>query len=334
MSVQKIISDWKKGMFKPVYWLEGEEPFFIDQVMQYAEHKILPESEAGFNLSVFYGRDADWAAVVNACRRYPMFADKQVVLLKEAQSMKDIDKLEGYIENPLSSTIFIVGYKEKKLDSRTKFAKTVKAKGELFSTKKLYENELPAFVKEVIVNLGIDIQPKALDLLIDHVGNDLSRLNNEVEKLSINLGAKKMITPDAIEEYIGISKEFNAFELQDAICRKDMAKVLRIIQYFEANPKAGSIHYILPTLYAHFSKIYGALSQADLSYNGLKTLFYFRKDTTESAMAAIQSYGLPGIEKIILLLHSYNLKSLGINDAGSEDSSLLKELAVKIMLLQ
>lgn len=333
MSVQKIIGNWQKGIFKPVYWLEGDEPFFIDQLIQYAEHHILPASEAGFNLSVFYGRDTEWATVVNACRRYPMFADKQVVLLKEAQFMKDIEKLESYIENPLTTTIFIVGYKEKKVDARTKFAKTIKANGELFTTKKIYENELPQFVKEVIANQGLDIQPKALDLLIDHVGNDLSRLHNEIEKLSINLGAKKTITPEAIEAYIGISKEFNVFELQDALCRKNMAKALRIIQYFAANPKAGSIHYILPTLYAHFSKVYSVLMQADLSYNGLKAFFYNRKDTTESALAAIQSFGISGLEKILLLLHAYNLKSIGIDDAGSEDASLMKELVVKIMLL-
>src|SRR5690349_8150775 len=141
MSAETIIADWKNKRFKPIYWLEGEEPYFIDVVMNYAEHHLLSESEAGFNLAVFYGRDADWAAVVNACRRYPMFAERQVVLLKEAQHMKDIDKLEGYVEKPLASTVLVVSYKEKKVDSRTKFAKILKKNGELLSTAKLRDYE-------------------------------------------------------------------------------------------------------------------------------------------------------------------------------------------------
>ncbi|NJE06679.1 DNA polymerase III subunit delta, partial [Thermococcus sp. M36] len=198
---EKIISDWKKGNFKPVYWLEGEEPYFIDEVMQYAEHKILSESEAGFNLTVFYGKDADWATVINACRRYPMFADKQVVLLKEAQQMRDIEKLEGYVENPLPSTVFVVSYKEKKVDARTKFAKILKSKAEVLTTKKLYENQLPEWTNNIVQSAGLTITQKALLLLVDHIGNDLSRIQNEIEKLSINLNGRKSISEEDIENY-------------------------------------------------------------------------------------------------------------------------------------
>src|ERR1700759_5312625 len=149
MSVEKILGDWKKMKFKPVYWLEGEEEFYIDQLIHYAEHKILTEAEAGFNLTVFYGKDADWAAVINACMRYPMFAERQVVLLKEAQQMRDIEKLEGYIENPLVSTIFVVSYKEKKVDGRSKLSKLLKQKGEMLSTKKLYDSQLPEWAGQM-----------------------------------------------------------------------------------------------------------------------------------------------------------------------------------------
>ena len=148
MSVEKIISEWKKGVFHPVYWLEGEEEYYIDKVIEHAEHRILPESEAAFNLTVFYGRDASWPDVINACRRYPMFAERQVVLLKETQHMRDIDKLESYIENPLHSTFFVVGYKEKKVDGRTKFAKVIKEKGVMITTKKMYDNQLPEWTQE------------------------------------------------------------------------------------------------------------------------------------------------------------------------------------------
>jgi DNA polymerase-3 subunit delta len=330
MSVEKIITDWKKKSFKPVYWLDGEEPYFIDQLVDYAEHKILSESEASFNLSVFYGRDADWASIVNACRRYPMFAERQVVLIKEAQHMRDIDKLEGYVENPLSSTVLVVAYKEKKLDGRTKLAGVLKKKAEVFNTKKLYDNQLPEWVQQMVRQHGLDINPKALSLIVDHIGNDLSRLQNEVEKLAVNLKGTKVITEEHIEEYIGISKEFNVFELQDAIAAKNLSKAIRIIMYFKSNPKAGPIQLILPTLYSYFSKIYsvfGMSSQGESSF-----LSVFRNPfAAKAAMQAMNIYGYEGIEKIILLLHQYNLRSIGINDSGTEDSDLMKELLVKMI---
>ena len=187
MSVDKILANWKKNEFKPVYWLEGEEEYYINQLVEFAEHNILSEADKGFNLTIFYGKDADWSNVVNTCCRYPMFAARQVVLLKEAQQMKDIDKLEPYIVKPLSSTIFIVAYKDKKLDGRSKLAKFLKETDQVLSTKKLYDNQLPDWVTEMVRSKGYQINNKALFLLIDHVGNDLSRLDHEIEKTLVNL---------------------------------------------------------------------------------------------------------------------------------------------------
>ena len=183
MSAEKIISDWTKKSFKALYWLEGEEDYYIDQVIDYAEHKILDESEAGFNLTVFYGKDADWTAVVNACRRYPMFAERQVVLLKEAQHMRDIEKLESYIENPLSSTIFVVGYKGKTYDKRTKLYKALKASAEIFVSEKIRDYKLAEWIAQYLQSKGYTINSKAVSLLDEHIGNDLSRIVNEIEKL-------------------------------------------------------------------------------------------------------------------------------------------------------
>ncbi|HVU53471.1 MAG TPA: DNA polymerase III subunit delta, partial [Puia sp.] len=241
MSVEKILADWRKSKFKPVYWLEGEEEYYIDKLVEYAEHQILSEAEAGFNLTVFYGKDADWTAVINACRRYPMFAERQVVLLKEAQQMRDIDKLEAYIEKPLASTVFVVSYKEKKVDGRSKLAKLLKERAELFTTKKLYDNQLPDWTSELVRSKGYTITQKALLLLVDHIGNDLSRIDNEVDKLLVNLAGRNNITEDDIEKYVGVSKEYNVFELQDAFAKRDKVKAMRIIQYFESNPKAAPI---------------------------------------------------------------------------------------------
>jgi DNA polymerase III subunit delta len=331
MSADKIITDWKKKIFKPVYWLEGDEPYFIDMVVNYAENHILNESEAGFNLTIFYGRDTDWASVVNACMRYPMFADRQVVLLKEAPHMKEIEKFENYVAKPLASTVFVVSYKDKKVDGRTKFSKLLKEKGELLTTKKLSEYQVPEWTAQMIQQHGLSADQKALSLLVDHIGNDLNRLQNEIEKLSVNLKNRKNITEEDIETFIGISKEFNLFELQDAIAQKNLSKAIRIIQYFAANPKAAPIQLLLPTLYSYFSKIYSVFGMESKSEQALMPVFNRNPFAVRQALQACNNYGYEGVEKILLLLHHYNLRSIGIDDIGTEDADLLKELVVKIM---
>jgi DNA polymerase-3 subunit delta len=331
MSFDKIISDLKKRAFNPVYWLEGDEEYFIDLIISYAEHKILTESEASFNLSVFYGRDANWTEIVNSSRKYPMFSDLQVVILKEAQSMKDIEKLESYIEKPLSSTLLFVAYKNKKVDGRTKLAKLLKDKAVLLTTKKLYDNELPEWTNNLIKSKGYTITNKALILLIDHIGNDLSRLNNEIGKLTLNLDDRKNITEDDIENFVGVSKEFNVFELQQAIANKDLYKAIRIIQYFEANPKAAPLQLIFPSLYNFFSKVQMIYSVPSRDEKNVAAAIgvnsYFARDYLQTAM----KFTNHEMEKILLLLHQYNLKGIGINDAGTSDAMLLKEMVAKMI---
>jgi DNA polymerase-3 subunit delta len=331
MAVEKIIAEWKKKVFKPVYWLEGDEEYFIDKAVSYAEHHILSENEASFNLSIFYGRDAAWADVINACRRYPMFAERQVVLLKEAQQMRDIEKLEAYVENPLQSTVFVVSYKNKKVDGRTKFAKVLKEKGVLISTKKIYDNQLPEWISELVESKGLAISPKGVALLADHIGNDLTRIENEVEKIQVNLGKRKTITEEDIEEFVGVSKEFNVFELQAALAKKDVSKAIRIIQYFEANPKAAPIQLILPSLYGFFSKVFMVFGANTTDEKAIASAIgvnpFFSKDYIQAAKV----YDYKGVENVLLLLHSYNLKSVGVNSAGTEDASLLKEMVIKMI---
>jgi len=331
MSAQKIIGDWKNKRYKPVYWLEGEENYYIDLVMNYAEHKILPESEAAFNLSVFYGKDASWSDVVNACMRYPMFAEKQVVLLKEAQHMKDLDRLENYIERPLGSTIFVVSYKEKTLDKRTKLYKTIKKDGEVFSSEKVKEYKLVEWMTDYLQSQDFTMTPKAIQLLTEHLGNDLSRIVNELEKLTVNLGERRNITEDDIEKYVGVSKEYNVFELQDALSKKDLAKAIRIIQYFGANPKAAPIQMVLPALYGYFSKLYAIFGMADKSEGAIKHLFFNNSFAAKDALAAAKKYAYEGVERSLLLLHEYNLKSVGVNSTNTSDASLMKEMVVKMM---
>ncbi|MET0637635.1 MAG: DNA polymerase III subunit delta [Chitinophagaceae bacterium] len=331
MAVEKIIADWKKGNFKPVYWLEGEEEYLIDKVMHYAEHQILSESEASFNLSVFYGRDSNWADVVNACMRYPMFAERQVVLLKEGQQLKDIEKLQGYVDQPLASTVFVVSYKDKKVDARTKLARSLKEKGVMLTTKKLYENQLPEWTRELVKEKGLSISEKGVMLLVDHIGNDLTRISNEVEKIQVNLGSRKNITEEDIEEFVGVSKDFNVFELQAALAKRDLAKCIRIVQYFESNPKAAPIQLILPSLYSFFSKvfmIFGADSKDEKAIPGLLGIPPF---AAREPLQAARNYTYEAVERILLLLHQYNLRSVGVNSAPTSDAALMKEMIVKMI---
>ena len=331
MSGLSILSDWKKNIFKSLYWLEGEEEFYIDEVMEYAEKKILSETDAEFNLTIFYGKDANWADVLNACRRYPMFAERQVVLLKEAQQMKDIDKLEGYIVKPSSSTVLVVSYKGKTLDGRSRISKLLKKNGEVFLSKKIYDNQLPSWTNGYVQSKGYEITPRALTLLVDHIGNDLSRIANEVEKLSINLGSGKNITEDDIEKYIGVSKEYNIFELQHALSKKDLAKAVRIVQYFEANPKAAPIQLVLPSLYNYFTKILVIYQMNDKSEKALRPIFYNNPFLIQQAMDMLMNYSYAEAEQVIMLLHYYNLKSIGIKNYGTSAGSLMKEMVYKII---
>ncbi len=330
MDYQDIIKDWKQKKFKSLYWLEGDEDFFIDQVVNYAEHNLLEEAEKGFNLTVLYGKDTDWSTVINACRRYPMFAERQVVVLKEAQAMRDLLKLEAYIDNPLHTTVFVVAHKQGKIDGRSKMAKLIKDKGVLLSTKKLYDNQLPAWTEGYVTSRGLAISQKAAILLVDHIGNDLSRIANEIDKLLVNLPDKKKIDESDIEKYVGISKEYNVFELQNALGQKNATKVYKIIGYFAANPKAAPMQMMLPALYNYFSK----MSLVFVVKGGEKEIAaalgvhpFFVKDY----IGAARNYGPEATDRAILLLHHYNLRSIGINDSGVEDGELLKELMYKIM---
>jgi len=332
MSVEKIIQSWKKNEFKPIYWIEGEEDYYIDFLMNYAENNILSESESSFNLSIFYGKDADWTSVINACKRYPMFSEKQVVLLKEAQQMSSIDKLESYVENPLSSTIFVVGYKSKSYDKRTKLYKLLSKNAEIVTLSKIKDDKINEWISNYVKTIGFSISSKASFLLQEHIGNDLNRIVSEIDKLKVNLKENKSIDEDVIEKYIGISKEYNVFELQAAIANKSIASAIKIINYFESNPKAGQIQMVLPALYSFFSKVYSVYGMSNQTENILKAHFYFNPIALAQGRIAMKNYNYGGIEKIILLLHHYNLKGIGIGDSGTGSASLLKEMVLKMMI--
>jgi DNA polymerase-3 subunit delta len=331
MTPEKIIADIKKGYFKPVYWLEGEEDFFIDQVINYAEDNILSEGEKGFNLTVFYGRDTAWTDVINACRRYPMFSERQVIIIKEAQDLKSIDKLDSYLEKPLLSTLLFVGYKGKRVDGRTRLAKLLKDKAALMTTKKMYDTALPEWTGELVKSKGLTITKKALFLLIDHIGNDLNRLSNEVDKLALNLKNSTKITEDAIEQFVGVSKEFNVFELQQAIAQRDLYKAVRIVTYFGANPKAAPMQLVFPSLYNFFSKVQMIYTVPTNDEKAVAAAIGVNVWFVKDYLSAAGKFQYEEIEKLLLLLYEYNLRNLGVNDAGTDDAELMKEMVVKMI---
>jgi len=295
-----------------------------------AEKSILKPEEAAFNCTVFYGRDTSWADVLNQCRRYPMFAERQVVILKEAQQLRDIEKLEPYFEQPLSSTILIIAHKEKKLDNRKKVARLIKEKGAYVFFKKLSEKDIASWIEQRLAERAYKIAPRALLLMVDHLGSDLSRIAQEIEKLQLNCKPGSVIDEDAIERFVGVNKEFNVFELQTALAQKDFLKAFRIVQYFKQNPKAAPLQLILPLLYSFFSKVYmlfGTDATDDRTIAGQLGIPPF---SIRNYKEAARLYGYKGTELNLLLLHQYNLKSVGVGAASTDDSSLLKELIFKM----
>ncbi len=329
MDVKTIINSWKKKTYEPVYWIEGDEPYFINQVTSYAEHHILTPDEAAFNLSVLYGKETTWTEVLNNCSQYPAFAEKRVVLVKEAQQLKDIDKLENYIKKPAATTVLIVIYSDKKIDKRTAFAKTIKDNAVMVSLEKVKEGQVDGWLQKMIEEKGLTISPKAKFLMVDHIGNDLARMENEIDKIIVNLGNRKQITEEEVDTFVGISKDFNVFELQKAVAEKNLSKCIRIIQYFEQNPKAAESVVIATNLYNYFSKMWALLSNNSNAAAELKINPYFIKEYQEAAAR----YGFQNIQKTLLLLQQYNLGIIGINTAEKNKMLLLKETITKIILL-
>ena len=339
MTAPEIIKDLKNRKYKPVYLLHGDEPYFIDQVSNYVEHHLLTDAEKGFNQTVLYGKDTDVMTVLNASKRYPMMADYQVVLVKEAQDMKwgtesddkkSINPLLSYLENPLPSTILVFCYKYGKFDKRKKTYKTIEKSGLVFESAQLYDSKIPAWVESYLTDKGYRVNQQASLMLAEYLGNDLSKIANELDKLMLNVAARQEITLKHIHDNIGISKEYNVFELQTALGKKDAFKVNQIINYFEANPKANPIVLMLGNLNNFFSKVLIYHYAKDKSPNSVARELgispYFVKDYEQAA----RSYNQPKTMQIIHYLREYDVKSKGV-ESNTDHGGLMKELMFKIL---
>jgi DNA polymerase-3 subunit delta len=339
MTAPEIIKDLKNRKYKPIYLLHGDEPYFIDQVSNYVEHHLLPDAEKGFNQTVLYGKDTDVMTVLNASKRYPMMADYQVVLVKEAQDMKwgtesddkkSINPLLSYLENPLPSTILVFCYKYGKFDKRKKTYKAIEKSGLVFESAALYDSKIPAWVEGYLTEKGYKVNQQASLMLAEYLGNDLSKIANELDKLMLNISAGQEITLKHIHDNIGISKEYNVFELQAALGKKDALKVNQIINYFEANPKANPIVLVLGNLNNFFSKVLIYHYVKDKSPQNLARELsvspYFLKDYEQAA----RSYNYPKTMQIIHYLREYDVKSKGV-ESNTDHGGLMKELMFKIL---
>lgn len=329
--VIKIINDIKAGNIKPIYFLMGEEPYYIDKLTEYIEKNVLSEDEKGFNQMVIYGRDTTIEDVVSNAKRYPMMADRQVVVIREAQELsRTIDKLESYAENPQPTTVLVIAYKYKTLDKRKKLVKLIDKHGVLFESKKMYDNQVGTWIQRVLQGRGYSIEPKANAMLVEFLGNDLSRISNELDKLQIILPKGHSINPKDIEENIGFSKDFNVFELQNALGSKNQLKAYQIAQYFADNPKDNPMVVTTSLVFNFFVKI--------LKYHGLKDKNpktvapalgispFFLKDYD----VALRNYPMKKVSAVVAALRDIDVKSKGVGANSLPNHDLLKEMLVKI----
>lgn len=329
---RQIVSSIQKGDIKPIYFLMGEEPYYVDKISDFIEDNILGEEEKGFNQMLIYGRDTNIEDIVSNAKRYPMMAERQVVIVKEAQDLsRTIEKLVDYAENPQPSTVLVICYKYKKIDKRKKLHKAISKNGVIFESKPLYENQVGDWIIKTLKSRGFSISPKAAQMLVEFLGTDLGKIDNELQKLQLICDKATTINPELIEENIGISKDFNNFELRKAIGQRDSLKAHRIINYFSQNPKDNPIVMTVSLLFSFFSQLLQYHGLNDKSKGSvakqLKINPYFVSDYSVAA----QNYSMKKVSRAISLLQETDVKSKGVGASNVSHGDLLKELLVKIM---
>lgn len=330
---ESIMSELKKGVYHPVYYLMGEEAYFIDRITDYIAHNVLNEVEQEFNLTMYYGLDTDIDTIISIARRYPMMAEHQVVIVKEAQALKDIDALINYIRMPQPSTILLFAHKNGSLDKRKKVASEIERSGVLFESKKMRDEQLPGFIKGYMREKGLSGDDKVLRMLAESVGADLNRMTGEIDKLMIALPeGSKFIIPDLVEEYIGISKEYNNFELLNAIVHKDIYKANRIINYFAKNTKKNPIQMTLALLFGFFSNVMMTYYAPDKTERGVAAFLGLRNTWgVGDYISASRNYRAMHVMEILHLIRLADAQSKGAEGTAVPDGEIMRELLFKIM---
>lgn len=328
-TLESIWKNLQTKKFEPVYFLCGEESYYIDLIEDFISNNALEPHEKDFNYSMFYGKDADPMSVLNDAKQYPTFAERRVVIVREAQDLKvkDWETFEKYVENPVTSTILVFAHKNKTLDKRTRIAKIIEKKSVYFESKKVGDDALPNWISGYVKKKNFSINTEASKVLAENLGNDLSRIANEIDKLSVMLGDNTEITPEIIEKYIGISKEYNITEFNNAIIRRDYSKAMKMVLYFEKNPKAGPIIAILAYMYNHFSKLFAVHQIKDVKA-ATAIIGWIPADVSNGT----RYYTLQKTQEILHLLCEYDAKAKGLYATGNNSNAdLLKELVFKII---
>jgi DNA polymerase-3 subunit delta len=332
MTCEEILKELKSRKYRPVYFLMGEEPYFIDLITDYIQENVLTTEEKAFNQVILYGKDTDVPGIINAARRFPMMSNHQVVIVKEAQELAQIDDLIHYVDHPLPSTLLVINYKYRKLDRRTKLYKSLEQKGLVLDSKKIYEDRVPPWISNYLSERGKKIEPKAAMILTEFLGSDLGRIASELEKLILIIDeSETTVNAGHIEENIGISKDFNNFELNDAISRRNVLKANRIIRYFGNSPKANPIILTITSMYLFFSKLLYYHFLKDRSRGNVASALKINPYFVQDYERAAKNYNPANIVRIISLLREFDLKSKGFGNVSTGDADLLKELVYKIM---
>jgi|TARA_B110000967_G_scaffold210078_1_gene270312 DNA polymerase-3 subunit delta len=329
--IRNIVSDIKKGNIKPIYFLMGDEPYYIDKISDYIEETVLAESEKGFNQQVMYGRDSTIEDIVSAAKRYPMMAERQVLIIKEAQDLsRNIEKLVGYAENPQPTTILVLNYKYKKLDKRKKLHKAIAKSGLVYESKKLYDNQVGDWIRRVLNGKKYQIEPKASQMLVEFLGTDLNKIANELDKLMLILPKKTIINDRHIEDNIGISKDFNNFELRKAVGDKNILKVNRIINYFTENPKNNPLVMTISLLNNYFTQLLLFHGLKDKSKSSVSKNLGVNPYFVDEYFLAGRNYPMRKVAQVIAFLRDADVKSKGVG-ASQSHRDILKELLFKIL---
>lgn len=337
-TAKKIIDDLRKNKIQPIYFLQGEEVFYIDQIAEFIENNVLSETEKGFNQVILYGKDTTVANVLSNAKRFPMMAERQVVIVREAQEISDLNKEMGtkllldYFSKPVPSTVLVMCHKHKALDKRKELGKKADKFGWVTTFKKPYQNQLPEFVQEYFSENGYKAEPKGAQVLCEYVGNDLSRLANEIDKLLIGRQKEETITADYIMSRVGISREYNIFELQKAVISRDAAKAFQIVQYFQANTKRNPVIVTVAFFYSFFSKLLIAAYAKDKSERGLVSELKISPYAAKDYSSTLSQYSAYQIQQAITLIKTADLKLKGVNSGSGEDEGqILQELMCGIM---
>ena len=333
ITYEEIARDLKNRVYKPVYYLMGEESYYIDRISDYIAQTVLTEEEKEFNQTILYGLETDVATIINTAKRYPMMAEYQVVIVKEAQNVKKMEELSYYLQKPLASTILVICHKHGVLDKRKKLAAEIDKVGVLFESKKIKDSQLPGFISSYLKRKSVDIEPKASEMMAEFVGTDLSRMAGELDKLIITLPqGTRRITPEQIERNIGVSKDYNNYELKNALVVRDVLKANKIIEYFEDNPKANPIQTTLSVLFGFFSNLMLAYYAPEKTEQGIANQLGLKLSwQAKEYMAAMRVYSGVKVMQIIGEIRYCDARSKGVENSSLSDGDLLRELVYKIL---